>query len=657
MARCGRPRRGQLHAVHEGAGRRRGQRRGAGQRARRRTPSARGAGAGERPRGSGGRRCSDALGQLGEYAGPRRGRLGRRPAARAGRPGRGRAAGAPGAAVERRAVRAAGRRAGRAARRASGGPSASARVPGRQLHRRQVGLAAPSTSRRPPPRRAAVRLPHDFLTERLTGAGVTDRGDASGTGWWALADRGVRRGAARRDRASTRRCCPRCSGPGEAAGTGPRHGLPLRAGRAGRRRHRRQRGRRARPRPRARARPVLSLGTSGTVYAVLAAPADRPDRHGGRVRRRRRRLAAAGLHAELHAGRRQGGRAARPRPRGRRARRLGGLPALPGRRAHARTCRTPPGCCTGLRHDTTAGQLLQAAYDGAVYALLAALDQVLAVDRAAAGGSGAGHATAAADRRRRAGRRLAGDRAAAVRARGAGARGGGTGRARARRRRRPGCSPARRAAAVAPRWGTARRAAARTPWPRDDEALARLAAALPLAGTCSARWPRGRRGAGARQRRTWATNGRGRHRRGARAARRPQQGMRRRNLARWCMGRRSPPAQRAAARAPEVRRRAVGLTRAAVVARWSASCWRRGLAGGARARRPAAGSGRPGTALALSEHGPGRASAPRSASTTSPPAWWTCAATSGPGAESPAPTAAARRPPGPRRTGRAGRAA
>ena len=32
-----------------------------------------------------------------------------------------------------------------------------------------------------------VRLPHDFLTERLTGVAVTDRGDASGTGWWATA--------------------------------------------------------------------------------------------------------------------------------------------------------------------------------------------------------------------------------------------------------------------------------------------------------------------------------------------------------------------------------------------------------------------------------------------------------------------------------------
>jgi xylulokinase len=31
----------------------------------------------------------------------------------------------------------------------------------------------------------AIRLPHDYLTERLCGAGVTDRGDASGTSWWS----------------------------------------------------------------------------------------------------------------------------------------------------------------------------------------------------------------------------------------------------------------------------------------------------------------------------------------------------------------------------------------------------------------------------------------------------------------------------------------
>ena len=33
----------------------------------------------------------------------------------------------------------------------------------------------------------AIRLPHDYLTERLCGQAVTDRGDASGTGWWSTA--------------------------------------------------------------------------------------------------------------------------------------------------------------------------------------------------------------------------------------------------------------------------------------------------------------------------------------------------------------------------------------------------------------------------------------------------------------------------------------
>ena len=34
----------------------------------------------------------------------------------------------------------------------------------------------------------AVRLPHDWITERLSGHGATDRGDASGSGWWSTRD-------------------------------------------------------------------------------------------------------------------------------------------------------------------------------------------------------------------------------------------------------------------------------------------------------------------------------------------------------------------------------------------------------------------------------------------------------------------------------------
>lgn len=35
---------------------------------------------------------------------------------------------------------------------------------------------------------AALSLPHDWLTGRLTGSATTDRGDASGTGWWSPAE-------------------------------------------------------------------------------------------------------------------------------------------------------------------------------------------------------------------------------------------------------------------------------------------------------------------------------------------------------------------------------------------------------------------------------------------------------------------------------------
>jgi xylulokinase len=45
--------------------------------------------------------------------------------------------------------------------------------------RRTEGRAAEATR--------AIRLPHDYLTERLCGRAVTDRGDASGTGWWSTA--------------------------------------------------------------------------------------------------------------------------------------------------------------------------------------------------------------------------------------------------------------------------------------------------------------------------------------------------------------------------------------------------------------------------------------------------------------------------------------
>lgn len=225
----------------------------------------------------------------------------------------------------------------------------------------------------------AVRLPHDYLTGRLTGqgpadGGSTDRGDASGTGWWAS-----RTGAYDEQVLDhvglSPAMLPRVLGHGEAAGT-VRDGLPLPAGAlvatgtgdnmAA------ALGLGLRP-----GTPVLSLGTSGTVYAVADhRPADPSGTVAG--------FADAGtgwlplactLNCTLAVD-----RVAALLGLDREAVAPGGavtmLPFLDGER-------TPDlpyasGLLHGLRHDTSGGQVLQAAYDGAVYALLRALDEVLA---------------------------------------------------------------------------------------------------------------------------------------------------------------------------------------------------------------------------------------------------------------------------------------
>ena len=120
----------------------------------------------------------------------------------------------------------------------------------------------------------AIRLPHDYLTERLCGRAVTDRGDASGTGWWST-DTGrylpavLDLPAVALDEAML----PEVVGPDEVAGrvrpavaaelglapdvlvgpgTGDNMGAALGLG--------------LRP-----GEPVISLGTSGTAYLVSEA--------------------------------------------------------------------------------------------------------------------------------------------------------------------------------------------------------------------------------------------------------------------------------------------------------------------------------------------------------------------------------------------------
>ncbi|MGW2858909.1 xylulokinase [Streptomyces sp. SDr-06] len=218
---------------------------------------------------------------------------------------------------------------------------------------------------------AAVRLPHDFLTERLTGEAVTDRGDASGTGWWG--PDGYDRGILARI-ALDASLLPRVLPPGAPAGR-VRAGMPLRQGALvatgtgdnmaaalglgllpG--------------------QPVLSLGTSGTVYAVGRT---RPTDPGGTVAGFADALGgwlplACTLNCTLAVD-----RFAALLGRGREEVEEGGtavvLPYLDGERTP--NLPSASGLVHGLRHDTTPGHLLQAAYDGAAHALLAALDGVL----------------------------------------------------------------------------------------------------------------------------------------------------------------------------------------------------------------------------------------------------------------------------------------
>ncbi|RRR86433.1 xylulokinase [Streptomyces sp. RP5T] len=224
----------------------------------------------------------------------------------------------------------------------------------------------------------AVRLPHDYLTERLTGVGTTDRGDVSGTGWWGSATESYDSEILAHVGLDPA-LLPRVVRPGEVAGTvRDGHDLPF------------SKGTLVAPgtgdnaaaalglglRP---GTPVMSLGTSGTVYAVSERrPTDPTGTVAGFADARgdwlplactlNCTLAVDRVAALLNLDR----EAVEP---------VSGVTLLP----YLDGERTPnlpnaSGLLHGLRHDTTGGQLLQAAYDGAVQALLGALDLVLDED-------------------------------------------------------------------------------------------------------------------------------------------------------------------------------------------------------------------------------------------------------------------------------------
>ena len=271
---------------------------------------------------------------------------------------------APRHAVERHPQRRGRGRAGRRARRRALGRGHRRRARG-VLHRLQVGLAAARGARHAPPPPARVHLPHDHLTWRLTGEAATDRGDASGTGWWSSAPGGLQRRGARAARRRPRpgaaavrdgaagarraRCPParpRRSGcrPASRSPPAPATTWPPRSGSASR-----------------RARRCSRLGTSGTAFAVSERrPVDPSGIVAGFADASGRYLPlACTLNATLAVDRMAALARARARRRG--ARRRGRGAALARRRAHAEpaarrrlastACGTPPRRGQILRRD------------------------------------------------------------------------------------------------------------------------------------------------------------------------------------------------------------------------------------------------------------------------------------------------------------------
>jgi len=220
----------------------------------------------------------------------------------------------------------------------------------------------------------AVRLPHDFITERLCDRGVTDRGDASGTAWWSTRDEVYVEevlGLIDLDPALLPEVLPPREPAGEVTpsaaralglragalvgpGTGDNMGAALGLGAAA-------------------GEPIVSIGTSGTAYAVMEERAvDASGTVAGFADASGRFLPlTATLNAALAVDRVASWLGL---DREAAAERTGIvlLPYLDGER----TPNLPraAGMVTGLRHATTREEILLAAYEGAVASLVEALD-------------------------------------------------------------------------------------------------------------------------------------------------------------------------------------------------------------------------------------------------------------------------------------------
>ena len=221
-------------------------------------------------------------------------------------------------------------------------------------------------------RTARVLLPHDWLTHRLTGRFTTDRGDASGTGWWSPAE-----GAYRPDllvRTGWDGALPEVLGPTDVAGewvgavVGPGTGDNMAAAL----------GLAMGPGDLA-----LSLGTSGTAFTVADAPtADASGTVAGFADATGRYLplvctlnatkasdAIAGLLGVDAAGLDELALGSAPGAGG-----VVLVPHLDGERTPNRPGAT--GTLSGLRSDVSRAQLARAAIEGVVGNLLAGADHL-----------------------------------------------------------------------------------------------------------------------------------------------------------------------------------------------------------------------------------------------------------------------------------------
>jgi xylulokinase len=224
----------------------------------------------------------------------------------------------------------------------------------------------------------AIRLPHDYVTERLAGVGVTDRGDGSGTGWWSTRTESYEPAVLGLPAVDLDpELLPRVLGPLEPAGevgatgsaiglrpgtlvgcgTGDNMGAALGLGLE-------------------EGTPVLSLGTSGTAYTVMsqrtadetgivAGFADATGRYLPLACTLNATQAVDTTAAWLGIGRDEVAPASGE---------VVVLPYFDGER----TPNFPRASATftGLRHGTDPGQILRAAYEGCVASLLEALDHL-----------------------------------------------------------------------------------------------------------------------------------------------------------------------------------------------------------------------------------------------------------------------------------------